>query len=125
MPFIITVATDTTMPLVRLQGVGALSLDDLRDALTTLITMGVVETPRLVDFSGATLRVSALQVRAYAQFKQAHLNTYKAVRVAAIAPDPKVFAILRVYQGLIWGQEPDYYLFRTVQEGMQWLEHGS
>src|SRR4051812_15350821 len=73
MPFIITVDTHTSFPLVRLQGVGALTFDDLRDALTSLIAMGVVEIPRLVDFSGATLRVSAIHVRAYARFKQAHL----------------------------------------------------
>ncbi len=122
MPFIITVDTTSTHSFVRLQGVGALSLDDMRTALSTLISMGVVEMPRLVDFSDTTLHITAIQVRAYARFKQEHLSTYKAVPVAAIAPDPAVFALLRAYQGLMWGKEPDYYIFQTVHEGLAWLE---
>jgi hypothetical protein len=109
------------IPLVCIYGVGALTLGDMRGMLNDLTEAEVETLPRLVDLREARIHIPTAHMRQYVSYKVAYLKERSAVRVAAIASDLVTYGMLRMYQILISEQEPEYGVFRTLHEAIDWL----
>ncbi len=111
---LLTFVVDPTTPLVRVHGVGSLTLADFRDAVNALTRVGGATYPRLVDLCDAKVHISSADIRRYVAFKEAHISAHLAVRIANVTNDLLTYGMLRRYQALIATYEPDYGVFRTL-----------
>jgi hypothetical protein len=109
------------IPLVCVYGVGTLTLGDMRDMLAKLTEAEVETLPRLIDLRDAIIHIPTAHMRQYVSLKIAYLKQRSAVRAAAIATDLVTYGMLRMYQIMVSEQEPDYGVFRTLHEAIDWL----
>ena len=119
MPYTLTI--DTTTSLAYIRGHGMITPNDVRVALNDLATAGATHLALLVDVRDAMVHFFPAEVQECVDLRRAYQAQYGSVRTAAIAAHPVSYGVLYMYQSLSAGRDPDFKIFLSLPEALEWL----
>lgn len=117
----ITFEADQATQRVHVVGSGDIRLEDLAALLSELAESRCLGYTQLFDARGATLLVSAEEIRRFVTLTARLRDEHGQARTAFIAESDVTFGLARMYATLAADSDSGFMVYRTIDEGNAWL----
>jgi hypothetical protein len=119
----ITFSVDPITQFIYTTATGDIGQGDFTEHAQTLAQTKLFDHPQLIDTRGANLELSTDDIRHLAFMMKSYRKDYHPTKVAMVTDRDYAYGMMRMYMALAADDDPDFCVFRTIEEAEQWIRH--